>query len=389
MINKLYYDSPYIREWTTSIKEVIEREDGLYVILEATAFYPHGGGQPCDTGTINGINVLDVVIEETEILHKVDKMPATAEVTCKIDWDKRFDHMQHHSGQHLLSAVCLNLYNIRTVSFHLGKDYVTIDVEAPQLTQNQLNTIEEEVNQQVYSNRRIQSYLVTNEEVKALSLVKMPKVTENIRIVEIEGIEHNACGGTHVAQTGEIGMIKLYKTEKQKGVTRIYFKCGNRALKDYNETLSIIDTLSTKFNTGRSDILDRIGKWEEEQKELQSQVDILKEKVDSYQANELLMNHDGNLLAHIFEDKSLKDLQYFSAKLATENDLIILLASTSENKIILAHNGTQAISCGALFKEHLRDFNGKGGGNDKSAQAGFSSSEDVVRFFKFVSSLVK
>lgn len=389
MTNKLYYDSSYLTEWETSCLKMIERENDYFVILEETAFYPHGGGQPCDIGMINGISVLDVVIENDEVLHKLERLPEQPNVICSIDWERRFDHMQQHSGQHLLSATCLDVLNARTVSFHLGQEYSTIDIELSELNQEQLSKVEIEVNKRVFQNKKITSYFVTTEEVQSLPLVKMPKVTENIRIVEIEGIEYNACSGTHVSQTSEIGMIKLLKAEKQKGIVRIYFLCGYRVLEDYNKTLQMINTLSMKYNTSRDNIIDRIEKAEQEQKILEKQVLELSGKLEQYESKELLANRHGAFLAHIFEDKSMKEIQRLASTILKENDLLLLFGSTVENKLVLMHSGTYSLSCGKLFKEHLLSFNGKGGGNDKAAQAGFSASEDLLRFFEWICEEVK
>ncbi|CAN7547913.1 DHHA1 domain-containing protein [Paenibacillus sp. LjRoot153] len=382
MTKKLYYETAYLKEWQTTIIEKIEREDGIYVLLEETAFYPHGGGQPCDAGEINGIPVLDVFLEEDEVLHKLDRMPEGTSANCKIDWQLRFDHMQQHSGQHLLSAVCRELFEANTVSFHLGTDYCTIDVDTLDLEPSKLAVIETEVNRKIYENRSISSYLVTPEELAQLPLVKQPKVTKDIRIVEINGVEYNACGGTHVSSTGEIGMIKLLKAEKQKGNTRIYFLCGFRALAEFNVNVRILGALSSKFNTGKDEIMDRIEKWELEHKQVQTELTELKEKLDEYLAQELLVDHL-DAIAHQFNDKSLKDMQSLATKVASKTDLPILFMSTSENKVVFAHNGQYAQSCGAFFKAHLGSFNGKGGGSDKMAQAGFSSGEDAMDFYKF------
>ncbi|OAB32937.1 alanyl-tRNA editing protein [Paenibacillus glacialis] len=384
MTKKLYYDSTYLTEWQTGVNKTMERADGYYVILEETAFYPDGGGQPCDEGFINGIPVLDVISEGDEILHKLARLPEETEVVnCQINWTRRFDHMQQHSGQHLLSAVCRDLYQAITLSFHLGTDSATIDVEQPELSADQLTCIENEVNRQIYLNHNIISYFVTGEEVVRLQLVKQPKVTENIRIVEIKDVEYNACGGTHVSSTGEIGMIKLMKADKQKGNTRIYFKCGYRALEEFNESMRILGTLSAKFNTGKDEIIDRVEKWENEQRQLQAELASLKENNDSYVAQELLSNRKGSLLAHIFEDKSLKDLQNLAVKLTADSDLPVLLATATENKVVFAHNGSFDPSCGAFFKANLGSFNGKGGGSDKMAQAGFPTWEDAFTFYEF------
>jgi alanyl-tRNA synthetase len=382
MTNKLYYNSTYQTDWPTRVTETIEREDGLYVLLEETAFYPHGGGQPCDLGAIQGIPVLDVISEEELVLHKLERLPNEESVTCQIDWNRRFDHMQQHSGQHLLSAVCLK-YNFMTLSFHLGEDYCTIDIEVPELSADQLYSIEREVNRQIYLNHNILSYFVTGEEASQLKLVKQPKVTDNIRIVEIKDVEYNACGGTHVSSTGEIGIIKLLKAEKIKGNTRIYFKCGYRALEEFNTSQQILGTLSSKFNTGKDEIIDRIEKWENEQKLLQAEIYLLKEKNDDYVVQELLNEQAGKMIAQVFEDKSLKDLQSLANKLTSKCDLPVLLATSAENKVVFAQNGSTEISCGAFFKAHLGNYNGKGGGSDKLAQAGFPTWEDALAFYEF------
>ncbi|OMD93313.1 alanyl-tRNA editing protein [Paenibacillus odorifer] len=383
MTNKLYYNSTYQTDWQTRVTETIEREDGLYVLLEETAFYPHGGGQPCDLGAIQGIPVLDIISEEELVLHKLERLPNEESVTCQIDWNRRFDHMQQHSGQHLLSAVCLEKHNFMTLSFHLGEDYCTIDIEVSELSSDQLYSIEREVNRQIYLNHNILSYFVTGEEAAQLKLVKQPKVTENIRIVEIKDVEYNACGGTHVSSTGEIGIIKLLKAEKIKGNTRIYFKCGYRALEEFNTSQQILGTLSSKFNTGKDEIIDRIEKWENEQKLLQAEIYLLKEKNDDYVVQELLNEQAGKMIAQVFEDKSLKDLQSLANKLTSKCDLPVLLATSAENKVVFAQNGSTEISCGAFFKAHLGSYNGKGGGSDKLAQAGFPTWEDALAFYEF------
>ncbi|MNS22320.1 Alanine--tRNA ligase [compost metagenome] len=383
MTKKLYYDSAYTTKWETGISQVLEREDGLYITLEETAYYPHGGGQPCDLGWINEIPVLDVILEGNAVLHKLERRPEGNRVSCRVDWNRRFDHMQHHSGQHLLSAVCLNLLGALTVSFHLGNDYATIDVDKLELSNEQLASIQHEANRLIYLNRSISSYFVTEEEAAKLPLVKQSKVTENIRIVEIAGVEYNACGGTHVTSTGEIGIIKLMKSEKQKGNTRIYFKCGYRALEEFNTSMQILASLSSKFNTGKDEILDRVEKWELEQKQLQAELAAVKAENDNYLVQELLARAEGNLIMHVFENKSMKDMQNLAVKLSEGSELYVLLAAEQDHKVIFAQGGNQELSCGAFYKENLGAFHGKGGGSDKMAQAGFPSWEDASAFIEF------
>lgn len=385
MTNKLYYESAYIKEWETKVSRIVDKEDGLYLVMEGTAFYPHGGGQPCDIGYIDDIPVLDVILENGEILHKIGSAPAGPEVSCRIDWGRRFDHMQQHSGQHLLSAVFRDVCQAMTLSFHLGSDYATIDLELAELSPERLLEVEAEVNRQIYGNRTISSYFVSEEEMSRLPLVKRPKVTENIRIVEIEGVEYNACGGTHVASTGAIGMIKLLRSEKQKGNVRVTFKCGSRALEEFNTNVRILSALSARFNTGKAEILDRIEKGEQEQKLLQAELTALKEQNDGYAAHELLaaQAEGSRIVAQIFEQRSLKELQSLAVKLTALTDLPVLLLSAAEHKVVFAHSGNTELSCGAFFKANLAEFQGKGGGSDKMAQAGFATWEQALAFYEF------
>ncbi|GAA0357542.1 alanyl-tRNA editing protein [Bacillus horti] len=384
MTKKLYYSDSYLKMWQAKVVQVIEKEYEILVRLDVTAFYPHGGGQPCDLGSIDGIPVLDVYSEGEHIWHKLERLPKDTEVTCTIDWERRFDHMQQHTGQHLLSALCLEGLNAQTISFHLGLDHVSIDVAKWPLKWEELMTLEREVNRQIYLNRSIHSYFVTEDEAKSLPLVKPPTVSGSVRIVEIEDIEYNACGGTHVSRTGEIGIIKMLKAEKHKEGTRIYFKCGYRALQDYNEGLQTLTTLAATFQAGREHILDRFAKWEEERKQLEAELISLQKRNRAYQAQELLNHSPGNVVAHVFADQSFKDIQQLAQEIASGHDVLVLFATTAENKLILLHNGTQQVACGKLFKEHLSTFNGKGGGSDKTAQAGFTSKEDMLKFFDFL-----
>lgn len=382
MTTRLYFDDAYLTCWTTRVKDKLEREDGVYVVLEESAFYPHGGGQPNDTGRIEGIPVLDVISEGDEVLHKVERFPGEGEVRCDIDWDRRFDHMQQHSGQHLLSAVCLE-HGAMTLSFHLGEDYCTIDVDRTEVSTEQLAAIEHETNRHIYMNHKISGYFVTEEEASRLPLAKPPMAVDRVRIVEMEGVEYNGCGGTHVAATGAIGMIKLLKTEKQKGHVRIFFKCGYRALNEFREQQQVLGVVTSRLKTGRDGILERLDKWEDEQKGLQSKLNALQEAMDEITVGQLLAKQEGGRIAHIFADKTLRDLQNLAQKLTSQCDTAVLLATESEHKVVLAQNGSHSVSCGAFFKEHLAAYGGKGGGSDKLAQAGFGSWPEALDFYEF------
>lgn len=384
MTKKLYYTSSKISQWEAKVLEVYQEDDFYNILLDETAFYPQGGGQPNDTGTIDGIPVLDITKTENGlVLHKLSKSPATDLVHCQLDWERRFDHMQQHSGQHLLSAVCRELFNLDTISFHLGTDVISIDINSTAWSHEQTRAIERLANQYIYDNRKLHTYFVTKEQLQKLPVVKMPTVTKNIRIVEMEGIEYNPCGGTHVEQTGEIGMIKILKTEKQKEYTRLYFKCGFRALNDYADSLTLLSTLATKFNTGRKDILNRIEKLENEHAQLTLTHEKLKLENVEFITESLLSKSENEFIHHVFEDRTLNELQLLSSTIHQKEKSLVLFVALKEQKILLAHDGTCSIHCGQFLKEALPLYNGKGGGNAKSAQAGFASQEDLMDFYSF------
>ena len=389
MTEKLYYQDTALREWETEITETYEEDGNYYLILKETAFYPEGGGQPADSGKISAASVLDVFLDEGKVIHHVDKLPNEKRVRCSLDWARRFDHMQQHSGQHLLSSVCLDLFGYKTVSFHLGEEHATIDVEAEEISGEQVKAIEQEVNTRIYENRAIRTYFVTEEEMKNLPLVKMPKVKEHIRIVEIEGIEYNACGGTHLNRTGELGMVKLLRTEKRKGAVRLFFKCGYRALQDYQEVTEIIGKIGMMYNTGRADIIDRAEKRGQELKNLEAELRAAKDELDEYLVRELLQRAEGSVIVHTFTDRTVKDMQVLASKLTLANDVLVLFASASEQKVICMHNGSVPVSCDALFKKHLSEYGGRGGGKDSSAQAGFPSGGQMDSFLAYMSEEVK
>ncbi|MGN1401379.1 MAG: alanyl-tRNA editing protein [Bacillus sp. (in: firmicutes)] len=389
MTEKLYYEDSYTRVWDTSIKAKYIEDEKCYVILDETAFYPHGGGQPCDHGLIDGIPVMDVTSVGPDIVHQVERLPEQEEVHCILDWERRFDHMQQHSGQHLLSAVCLNLFGAETDGFHLGEEIVTIDVNTADFGEEQMRQLEKAVNMRIYDNRLIRSYFVAEEDLHSLQLVKKPKVTEEIRIVEIEGIEYNPCGGTHVNRTGEIGIIKLLKAERQKSFTRLSFKCGARALADYREAMNVLSVIAMKFNTGRTDILNRFGKWEQEQRSMKQQIVHLQAELEKLEVTQLLGAETDGIIAANYENRSLKELQRLAASLVKETDAVIMLASRSEQKLVCVHNGNRPEDIGKIFKGKLPRFHGRGGGKANSAQAGFAERHDLEEYFTCLKNQLK
>lgn len=385
MTDKLYYTQPELREWETSITGITEEDDYYLVTLKETAFYPEGGGQPADIGTIDVIKVIDVIEKGNEVYHKVLTKPSRDHVNCKIDYHRRFDHTQQHTGQHLLSAVLIELFEIETVSFHLGTDTVTIDINTKELTDQQILEVEQKVNEYIYDDIEIETYFVQKDELSSLQLRKTPIVTEDIRIVEIKGIDVSACCGTHVIHTGQLGLIKIVKTEKVKGNIRVHFKCGYRALEDYRQTSTILNDVSLHLSSNRDAVLSNIKKLELEHKNLQRELEEVKEKNDQFLAQKLLTEHPTKLLNISFTDRTIKDLQRLSRHFS---DRVIVFQSVLDKKILLSHDGSIDLHCGQFFKEHLKQYHGKGGGNAQSSQASFDDIQDLENFAKFLESAV-
>ncbi|NBI28093.1 alanyl-tRNA editing protein [Chengkuizengella marina] len=384
MSNKLYYSNPFIKTWETNIKEVTELNNQYIIQLEETAFYPEGGGQPADTGTINGIHILEVQEKDGVIYHTVDELPEEDLLICEIDWQRRFEHMQHHTGQHLLSAACIELYDAHTVSFHLGVDTVTIDLDVQHLSKEQLDHIEHQTNLYIYENRPVKTYTVGKDDLSKLPLRKTPQVDEDIRIVEIDGIDTSACCGTHVESTGQIGILKILKTEKHKGGIRLYFKCGIRALGDYNATHQVLMSAGAKLNANRDTLLARLEQIEVDQKQLQKQLNETKEKLFSSLATQLIKEKNDHLIVQSFDEYHMKDLQLITKMIISQTKCIAVFSSKSEKRLLLAQSGEFSLDCGALFKEHLKHFDGKGGGSKVQAQAMFDSDGKLVEFREFI-----
>ena len=244
MTERLYYRDCYLQEFRARVLETTG--GGRRVYLDQTAFYPTSGGQPFDTGTLGGANVIEVIDEEDRVAHVLDAPIATGEITAQIDWPRRFDHMQHHSGQHLLSAVLEDLFKIPTVSFHLGADVCTIDVAAPSLTADRIDQAEARCAEIVGEARPL---AITFEDAAAnLGLRKESQRTGTLRVVAIQGVDRSACGGTHVRTTAEIGLVLIRKTEKIRGNTRLEFVCGLRALRQARADFRTLQELSRQLS---------------------------------------------------------------------------------------------------------------------------------------------
>jgi alanyl-tRNA synthetase len=230
MEDRLYCDSPYIKEWNSEITGMTEKDGKCLVTLDKTAFYPGGGGQPSDRGTIGGINIIDVYEEHGQTYHVLASRPAEKTVACKLDFGRRLDYMQQHTGQHLLSAILFDDYQWKTSSLHMSEEEVSVDVSVTDIPADTVKAIEEKVNGRIYMDLAIKTHVVGPEEAARFPLRKAMPHADIIRVVEIDSIDFSPCCGTHVTHTGEIGIVKIMYTEKS-GVRRActFYAGGERS----------------------------------------------------------------------------------------------------------------------------------------------------------------
>ncbi|EOP26020.1 MULTISPECIES: serine-tRNA(Ala) deacylase AlaX [Bacillus] len=378
MEQKLYYIDAYTKDFTTKIiKQDYDKEDNLYVVLNETAFYPTGGGQPYDTGTLNGTLVTNVEEVNGEIRHFIAEQLETAEVEGKINWERRFDHMQQHAAQHILSAAFWDHFNIPTIGFHLGKETVTIDLETENLPAETIEKAVQIANNIVFENHPIRIQWMNLEEAKTLPLRKEPTLTENIRVVIIENFDYNGCGGTHPRRTGEVGLIQVLNWERNKGGIRLTFIAGWRTLKLMGQQQQIMKDVSKQLNSSETDIPAKVAQLLISQKENEKAIQTMNEKLLFAEANELLQQpaeiHAGFLISKVFTNRSMQEVAKLSAIIIEQQEHAItyfVIENDDKLQCILACGKTVTLDMNALLKDALPAIEGKGGGNKKSARGG-------------------
>lgn len=360
------------------VEESIEVNGKPGVILEQTAFYPASGGQPQDTGTLNDVAVVDVIEDDRHrIIHLLEKPLRVFSVEGQINWERRFDHIQQHTGQHLLSQAFIQVCDAETVSFHLGEDGSTIDIDKSELDAETIISVENLSNQIIYENREVIAHFVNKEEAQRFPVRKLPTVEENIRIIEIKDFDYSPCGGTHCSRTGEIGIVKIKRFENYKGGTRIHFVCGWRALKDYQQKADILKQLSDLMSSGEPGLPQNVGKLQEEAKTLRREQKYLTQQLLEYEAKALLADRekigDRYILRKIFEDRNPKDLKILALKiLENSSNTVILFGGKFAGKASLIFLRSEGLSfnMGELMKTACAMINGRGGGKPDQAQGG-------------------
>jgi len=381
MTKRLFDEDVYLRSCRAKI---IERTEDA-IVLDQTIFFPVGGGQSADKGMINDLEVKDVKEKAGIIYHYMDEQPESDEVVLTIDWDKRFDEMQQHCGEHILSGIVKKLYDGNNKGFHIGREYITIDMDI-KIDQEMLKLIEEASNEVIYQNIALDVTYADEKSEVDLPVRKDVTVDENIRIVTIPEVDCVACCGTHPHRTGEVGIIKLFKVEKNKGFHRIYFKCGRRAMEDFSRKTEIVKTLNQEFSSDDTTLLERFYSEKEKNESTKKAYIALNRKSIDEQIKSLL-DENKSYQKFIFDDLSGQDMNYVIKNVSEQMNTIILIMSKSEKKIMLSHDGSHDVKCGEIFRK-IKEFGGKGGGNQKVAQGVFEDVEAAMIFASYVESVL-
>ena len=375
MTDRLYYHDAYLREFEAEIVERTTHEGKAAVVLDRTAFYPTSGGQPFDVGTLSDAKVLDVVdTDEGRILHLVDRVPGAARVGGSIDWTRRFDHMQQHTGQHVLSAAFDRLLSTRTESFHLGADYSTIDL-ARELSPAEIARGEEEANRIVWEDRPVSIRFAGPDEIAALPLRKEPKRDGVLRLIDVQDFDLSACGGTHVARTGAIGIIAVAATERFRGGSRVTFLCGGRALAGYRSLRDAVAGSVRALSVLPAELPAAIERLQDDARESRRQIKDFQSKLAGQEAEALangaVAAGDIRLVAASLAGWDAAGLKLIAARIVERpGHVAVLVGEPAPAAIVVARSPGLPHDSGALLRQLVERHGGKGGGRPELAQGG-------------------
>ncbi len=373
-VNHLYLDQPYLTEFTATIIRSFPHGFHHAVILDQTAFYPTSGGQMHDTGTINGIEVVDVIEQDGEILHLVKSPLEVGQAECRINWQRRFDFMQQHTGFHLLARSFLIVTGARTLSSHLGEQISTIDVDLQEIGQEQIQAVENLAQQIIFEDRKVKAYWVKPDEVDKDRLRKELTERDDIRLVEIEDFDVDPCGGTHVSSTGQVGLVKIMGAEKIRGYWRLEFLAGWRAMRDYQKKWKTFKELSAALSTGEDDFMASVEKLQTEARELIRKNKKLSEQTIAFEARELvaeLKSQGKRILVRIFDDRELAEIRFLAKHIVQIADVGVLLGLRTEKAhLIFAAPDKWPYNFKALVSQVAPMIDGRGGGRPNFIEIG-------------------
>lgn len=378
---RLYYRDSHLTEFEARVVAVTERVSGwVAVTLDRTAFYPTGGGQPSDTGLLNDARVVECIDAEDEgVLHVLQgRSLAVGEVVKgSVDWPRRLDHIQQHTGQHILSQAFISLFEAETRGFRMLDKYSEIDVALDAPTEEKIDRAVELANRIVWEDRPLHIRQVTREEAARLPLRKDSAREGELRLIEIEGFDLTPCGGTHAQRAGEVGLISVRSFERAKGLTRIEFVAGGRALADYKLANNTARNVAAMFSVGRDEALASVTRLLEENKQLTRRIRALEEITARVEAEELLkeaviLDNGVRLCVRVFEERDAESLKKLALALISNTKTIALLGSCEQAaaRLVFARSPDASGDMNALIREACMLLDGRGGGRPDMAQGG-------------------
>ena len=376
MTERLYFRDAYL----TAFDATVESVDGARVRLTKTAFYPTSGGQQFDLGTLGGVRVIDVIDEEAGIVHVLESAPSFAPGSTakgQVDWARRFDHMQQHTGQHLLSAVFEDLIGAKTVSVHFGADSATLDLDAETITKAEAVRVEKQANKVVADNKVVT--VEFEDAATAKGLRKASDRTGELRIVSIDGLDRSACGGTHVRATGEIGAVLIRKLEKYKKFTRVEFVCGARAIARARADYESLTGIAAALSAGLDEVPALVVSQNESLRALESERRKLTEALAAYRGRELYdaapVAADG--VRRVTVSAAPEELRALATAITALAKAAFIGSCESPPTIVFAASDDSGLDAGALLKAALAANGGRGGGNKKVAQGTAPNAEAI------------
>jgi alanyl-tRNA synthetase len=371
---RLYYTDCYLREFEATVVAA-EAAGVVRVYLDRTAFYPDSGGQPSDRGSISGIPVLDVLDQGDAIAHVLERQPEGTQVSGQIDWARRFDHMQQHTGQHILSAAFERLGGYTTVSFHLGSESCTIDLDSDRLARRQLDEAEDLANIVVFDDRPVNLHFKSAAEANAMGLRKATEREGEVRLVEVMDFDLSACGGTHVSRTGAVGLILARKFERLKGITRVEFVCGRRALRAARSNYAILTESARLFSGAAENLPALIAKQGDELRASSRARERLIKRLVEYEAKEIWEaapeTEGRRVLRRVYAAQDYEEAKMLAHALARQPTTVALIGVKGKPAtLFFAQTPGGAADMGNILKEIVARVGGKGGGTRDFAQGG-------------------
>lgn len=379
---RLYYRDSYLKEFTARVIRSTRSGEDTEVVMDRTAFYPEGGGQPADFGRLAGADVTGVLEKDGEVVHLVRGPVPEGEVSASVNWERRFDHMQQHTGQHILSQAFEQRFGAKTVSFHMGSDVSTIDLATPGLSPEQVRSVEDLSNQVVFEDRPVVVHLLDPSDLPKFELRKGTDREGEIRVVEVEGFDSIPCGGTHCRSTGEVGLIKVTRWARRSGDVRVEFLCGWRALRDYQGKNEAVVALATSLAVGDQDLREAVERQGRDAMELRRQNEQLRNQLLDVQAEELAAGAETiggtAVVAALLPERSAEELKRLAARLiADPGRIALLVAPTDKASVVFARSDDLSLDAGALLRQASAPFGGRGGGRPNLAQGGIPNPADA------------